>query len=116
MNANQCYTISMHILISRSLLPHKNNDKGDFLALHLKEIDLTVNHSAKTKAIIVGICMCSLRTADVSPRSSPLRGRFARRNVCRSQAIACVAFKTSLSSGHQRKLGSVTALTLKTLI
>ena len=49
--------ISMHILTSRSLLPRKNNDKGDFLALHIKEIDLTVNHSAKTKAIIVGICM-----------------------------------------------------------
>ena len=28
--------------------------------------------SAKTKTIIVGISMCSLRTADVSPRSSPL--------------------------------------------
>ena len=56
----------MHKLTSRSLLPHKTNDKGDFLAFHLKEIDYTVNHSAKTKTIIVGICMCSLRTADVS--------------------------------------------------
>ena len=28
--------------------------------------------SAKTKTIIVGICMCRLRTSDVSPRSSPL--------------------------------------------
>ena len=27
----------------------------------------------KTKTIIVGICVCSMRTADVSPRSSPLR-------------------------------------------
>ena len=39
--------ISMHILTSWSLLPRKNNDKGDFLALHLKEIDYAVNHSAK---------------------------------------------------------------------
>ena len=28
----------------------------------------------------------SLRTADVSPRSSPLERRSARRNICRSQA------------------------------
>ena len=65
--------ILMFILTSRSLLPRKNNDKGDFLAIHLKEIDYAVNHSAETKTIIVGISMCSLRTADVSPRSSPLR-------------------------------------------
>ena len=44
----------MHKLTSRSLLPRKNNDKGDFLAIHLKEIDYAVNHSAKTKRIIVG--------------------------------------------------------------
>ena len=78
--------ILMHILTSRSLLPRKNNDKGDFLAFHLKEIDYTVNHSAKTKTIIVGICVCSMRTADVSPRSSPLNEDVSRGGTKRPSA------------------------------
>ena len=78
----------------------------------------------KTKTIIVGICVCNMRTADVSPRSSPLsdvsRGGTKRPSAAMSEPetfavrrlfIACVAFKTSFSTGHQHKLGSVTALT-----
>ena len=43
----------------------------------------------KTKTIIVGISMCSLRTADVSPRSSPLsdvsRGGTKRHSAAMSE-------------------------------
>ena len=78
----------------------------------------------KTKTIIVGFCVCSMRTADVSPGSSSLsdvsRGGTKRPLAAMSEPetfavrrlfIACVAFKTSFSTGHQHRLGSVTALT-----
>ena len=78
--------ISMHILTSWSLLSRKNNDKGDFLAFHLKEIDYAVTIRLKTKTIIVGICVCRMRTADVSPRSSPLNEDVSRGGTKRPSA------------------------------
>ena len=40
----------------------------------------------KTKTIIVGICVCSMRTADVSPRSSPLNEDVSRGGTKRPSA------------------------------